>query len=95
MTTKMDIVAFYSELHNIKDFTKAESKIDRFINTLETAFMTNEKIIFRNFGTFEIKETKARKIVDPKDSTNIIDAKPKKYIKFKVSRLLKENLCLM
>lgn len=75
MTTKMDIVAFYSELHNIKDFTKAESKIDRFINTLETAFMTNEKIIFRNFGTFEIKETKARKIVDPKDSTNIINAK--------------------
>ena len=29
MTTKMDIVAFYSELHNIKDFTKSESKIDK------------------------------------------------------------------
>ena len=92
MTTKMDIVAFYSELHNIKDFTKAESKIDRFINTLETAFMTNEKIIFRNFGTFEIKETKARKIVDPKDSTETIHAKPRKYIKFKASKNLEERM---
>ena len=95
MTTKKDLIIFYSELNKIKDFDEAERKIERFINTLETAFMTNEKIIFRNFGIFEIKETKARKIVDPKDSTNIINAKPKKYIKFKVSRLLEENLCLM
>ena len=92
MTTKMDIVAFYSELHNIKDFTKAESKIDRFINTLETAFMTNEKIIFRNFGTFEIKETKTRRVLDPRGSGEFIQAKPRKFVKFKMSKNLEDKL---
>ena len=95
MTTKQDLIIFYSELNGIKDLEEVERRIDKFINTLEAAFMTNEKIIFRNFGTFEVKETKARKIVDPKDSTNIINAKPRKYIKFKVSRLLEENLCFV
>ena len=95
MTTKQDLIIFYSELNGIKDLEEVERRIDKFINTLEAAFMTNEKIIFRNFGTFEIKETKARKIIDPKDSTNIINAKPRKYIKFKVSRLLEENLCFV
>ena len=78
----------------IKDFDEAEKKIDRFINTLEKTFLFTDKIIFRNFGTFEIKETKERKIVNPKNSSNIIHAKPKKYVKFKVSRLLEDNLCL-
>ena len=46
------------------------------------------------FGSFEVKETKEREIVDPKNSNNIIHAKPKKYIKFKVSKSLEDNLCL-
>ena len=94
MTTKQDLIIFYSELNKIKDFDEAEKKIDRFINTLEKTFLFTDKIIFRNFGTFEIKETKERKIVNPKNSSNIIHAKPKKYVKFKVSRLLEDNLCL-
>ena len=94
MTTKQDLIIFYSELNKIKDFDEAEKKIDRFINTLEKTFLFTDKIIFRNFGTFEIKETKERKIVNPKNSSNIIHAKPKKYVKFKVSRLLEDNLFL-
>ena len=47
-----------------------------------------------NFGTFEVKETKERDIVDPKDSTNIIHAEPRKYVKFKISKSLEENLYL-
>lgn len=94
MTTKYDLIIFYSELNKIKDFNEAENRIDRFINTLEKTFLFTDKIIFRNFGTFEIKETKERKIVDPRNSSNIIHAKPKRYVKFKVSRLLEDNLCL-
>lgn len=93
MTTKQDLIIFYSELNKIKDFDEAENKIDRFINTLSEALKFNDKIAFMNFGTFEVKETKERDIVDPKDSNNIIHAKPRKYVKFKVSKGLEENLC--
>ena len=94
MTTKQDLVMFYSELNKIKDFDLAEEKIDRFINTLKAALKENERIVFRGFGIFEVKETTERMIVDPKDSANIIHAKPRKYIKFKISKNLQDSLYL-
>ena len=92
MTTKQDLIMFYSEINRIKDFDEAERKIDRFINTLSESLKFNNKIAFKNFGIFEVKETKERDVVDPKDSNNIIHAKPRKYVKFKVSKNLEENL---
>ena len=94
MTTKQDLVMFYSEFNKIKDFDLAEEKLDRFINTLKAALKENERIVFRGFGIFEVKETTERMIVDPKDSANIIHAKPRKYIKFKISKNLQDSLCL-
>ena len=94
MTTKQDLVMFYSEFNKIKDFDLAEEKLDRFINTLKAALKENERIVFRGFGIFEVKETTERMIVDPKDSANIIHAKPRKYIKFKISKNLQNSLCL-
>ena len=94
MTTKQDLVMFYSELNKIKDLDLAEQKIDRFVNTLKAALKENERIVFRGFGVFEVKETTERMIVDPKDSANIIHAKPRKYIKFKISKNLQDSLCL-
>ncbi|WP_300392980.1 HU family DNA-binding protein [Fusobacterium sp.] len=92
MTTKQDLIIFYSELNKIKDFNEAEKRIDRFINTLFEALKFNDKIAFMNFGTFEVRETKERDIVDPKDSSNIIRAKSKRYVKFKVSKSLEDSL---
>ena len=94
MTTKFDLVTFYSEFNKIKDFEESEEKIDRFLEALEKALKIDKKVAFKMFGSFELKETKEREIVDPKDSSNIIHAKPKKYIKFKVSKSLEDNLCL-
>ena len=94
MTTKQDLVMFYSEFNKIKDFDLAEEKLDRFINTLKAALKENERIVFRGFGSFEVRETTERMIVDPKDSANIIHAKPRKYIKFKISKNLQDSLCL-
>lgn len=94
MTTKQDLVMFYSELNKIKDLDLAEEKIDRFIYALKTALKENERIVFRGFGSFEVRETTERLIVDPKDSSDIIHAKPRKYIKFKISKNLQDSLCL-
>ena len=94
MTTKQDLIMFYSEFNKIKDLDLAEEKIDRSIYTLKTALKENERIVFRRFGSFEVRETTERLIVDPKDSSNIIHAKPRKYIKFKISKNLQDSLCL-
>lgn len=94
MTTKQDLVMFYSEFNKMKDLDLAEEKIDRFIHALKTALKKNERIVFRGFGSFEVRETTERLIVDPKDSSNIIHAKPRKYIKFKISKNLQDSLCL-
>ena len=94
MTTKQELVMFYSEYNKVKDLDLAEEKIDYFINALRAAFKENNKIIFKGFGSFEVKETKERMIIDPKDSSNIIHAKPRKYIKFKISKNLQDSLCL-
>ncbi len=94
MTTKQDLVVFYSELNKIKDFNEAESRVDRFINTLTEALILNKKITFMNFGSFEVKETKEREIVDPRDINKKNHAEPRKYVKFKISRTLEDSLCL-
>ena len=65
MTTKKDLIIFYSELNKIKDFDEAERKIERFVNTLSEALKLNDKIAFMNFGTFEVKELSLIHISEP------------------------------
>ena len=91
MTTKKEIIKFYAERNGIENIC-AEEKIDKFISVLKKALSENEKITFKKFGIFEGRETKVRKIFDPRNQTDIIHSKPRKYIKFTVSRLLKDEL---
>ena len=84
---KKEFKKFYSELNKIEN-EKASQEVEEFLETMKQALSVYPKIVFRNFGTFEVKETKERDIVDPKDSTNIIHAEPRKYVKFKGSKFL-------
>lgn len=93
MTTKMDLITFYAERNGIKDFYEAEKKIDKFIAVLKKALSENEKVIFKNFGSFEVRSTKERYITVPKNLTTV-HAIPRRYIKFKVSRTMEEELCI-
>lgn len=43
MTTKQDLVIFYSEFTKIKDFDLVEDKVDGFIGALKVALKENEK----------------------------------------------------
>lgn len=93
MTTKKEIIKFYAERNGIENIC-AEEKIDKFISILKKALSENEKITFKKFGIFEVKETKERDICDPRRINKKNHAKPRKYIKFTVSRLLKDELHL-
>lgn len=94
MTTKSELIIFYAEHNNIKDLNEAEKKLDQIIESLKSALSKNKTVIFRNFGSFEVRQTNERDIMNPKIKGNVIHAKPKKYVKFKVSRSLEKNLCL-
>lgn len=89
--TKKEFKKFYAQQNNLSD-EQASEEVELFLETMKEVFSKYPKVVFRNFGTFEVKETKERKIVDPKDSSNIIHAKPRKYIKFKTSKNLEEKL---
>lgn len=90
---KGDFIKLYSEKYKIKEKT-AEKEVERFLETLQTALFENQVINFRKFGSFEVKQTKERMVVDPKNQQEkiLIHAKPRKYVKFKVSRMLEDKL---
>ena len=90
---KGDFVKLYSEKFRIKEKI-AEKEVERFLETLETALFENQVITFRKFGSFEVRQTKERMVVDPKNQKEkiLIHAKPRKYLKFKVSRKLEDKL---
>ena len=48
-----------------------------------------EKVQFRNFGTFEVKEKRARRGVNPRTQERIV-IPAKKAVEFRVSRAMRE-----
>lgn len=89
---KKDFIQLYSEVNDIKDLKCAKEEVECFLKTFKVALMKEKELIFRNVGSFEIRKTKERNVVDPKNSENIIKAKPRKYVKFKVSRKIENQL---
>lgn len=61
------------------------------INAVTAALKRGEKVTFSGFGSFEVKERKARKGRNPKTGEEV-PIPPKKRIKFNPSRSLKTSL---
>ncbi len=89
---KKEFVKLYATHNMITDLKKARDEVENFLDTLKLALADNKQVIFRNFGSFEVRTTKARNVVDPKNSNEIIKAKPRKYVKFKVSKKIENDL---
>ena len=89
---KKEFVKFYAECNKIEDFSQASEEVDKFIEMMKEALTLYPKIVFRGFGTFEVRETKERMVVDPRGNGEIIHAKPRKYVKFKQSINLEDEL---
>ncbi|GAA6325048.1 hypothetical protein F350042L8_21460 [Fusobacterium ulcerans] len=69
---------------------KAQEEIDEFIEVIQEAILIDGKIKFKEIGTFEILKRHSRIIANPvtKEPMKIY---PKKTIKFRVSKNLKNN----
>ena len=88
--TKSDII---NEVSNNTGLTKVETEavLEGIVNSISEALKKGNRVDIRGFGSFVIKERKARQARNP--STNKIISLNLRYIpSFKVSKILKESV---
>lgn len=88
---KKDFIKLYAERYKTDEET-AKENIENIFELIKFVLSENEYLKIKNFGVFEMRETKERNIVDPKDGSKLIHAKPRKYIKFRGSRNIEKEL---
>ncbi len=88
---KKDFIKLYAERYKTDEET-AKENVENIFELIKFVLSENEYLKIKNFGVFEMRETKERNIVDPKDGSKLIHARPRKYIKFRGSRNIKKEL---
>ena len=63
--TEGEFIRFYKKRNKSKNHKEVKEKIDLFWKVLQKALDEENKITFKNWGTFEQKEVRSRKIVIP------------------------------
>ena len=88
--TKKELVNRIAER---SDQTKVVAKeiIQSFLDEVIEELGQGNRLEFREFGVFEIKERAARKAQNPR-TLEKVDVPPKKVVKFKVGRLMRERV---
>ena len=86
-----DFIKIYKKKTKVKNYKAAKKKIDLFWNALFKALDDGGKVVIKNWGIFEKKDVKARKVVLPK-WTDVLYTKPKRVMKFRVGLGLIERI---
>ena len=87
--TEGEFIRFYKKRNKSKNHEVVKEKIDLFWNTLLKVLDKGEKVTFKNWGTFEQKDVKPRKIMITKiDKAGY--TKAKKKIRFKAGKGLQD-----
>jgi len=88
--TKKELIDRIAESTNQKR-TDVKRTVQAFLDQIIRELGQGNRLEFRDFGVFEIKERKARKAQNPK-TLKPMDVPPKQTVKFKVGRLMKQTL---
>ncbi|MBS4534686.1 HU family DNA-binding protein [Clostridium sp. D2Q-14] len=70
----------------------AESALNAFMNSVEDALVKEEKVQLVGFGTFEVRERKAREGRNPRNPKEKIQIPASKAPVFKSGKTLKESV---
>lgn len=91
--TKKELVARIAERTAV---TKVVAKdiIQLFLDEIIRELGRGNRLEFREFGVFEIKERAARRAQNPR-TLEKVDVPAKRVVKFKVGRLMKERVALI
>ena len=87
--TEGEFIRFYKKRNKSKNHKEVKEKIDLFWKVLQKALDEENKITFKNWGTFEQKEVRSRKIVISK-MDKVGYTKAKKKIRFKAGAGLQD-----
>jgi len=91
-TRKKDFVDRIAENTQVKS-ALVKAVIQNFLDEIIVELTNGNRLEFRDFGVFEVKERAARKARNPK-TLEPIDVPAKRSVKFKMGRLMKEKLSL-
>ena len=86
---KAELIASIAEKSNLtkKD---SEAALNGFIRSVEAALAEGEKVQLVGFGTFEVRERKAREGRNPRNPEEVIQIPASKAPVFKAGKALKE-----
>ncbi|WP_077368919.1 HU family DNA-binding protein [Anaerosalibacter sp. Marseille-P3206] len=88
---KAELIASMAEKANLtkKD---TESALNAFMKAVEEALASGEKVQLVGFGTFEVRERKAREGRNPRNPEEVIQIPASKAPVFKAGKALKESV---
>ena len=87
--TEGEFIRFYKKRNKIKNHKAVKEKIDLFWDVLLKALDEDKKVALQNWGVFEKKERKARKVLVPMwEEAGYTE--PKEAVKFRAGKSLIE-----
>ena len=89
--TEKEFIKFYKRRNLSRSYKEAKGKVDLFWDTLLKALNEDAKVVLKNWGVFEKKEVKSRKVVLPKTNEAVIIG-AKKKIKFRTGTGLQDAI---
>ena len=90
--TKKELIDRIAERTQAKRVT-VKRIIQAFLDEITAELCENNRLEFRDFGVFETRIRAARSAQNPK-TLERVEVPAKRTVKFKMGRLMKENLCL-
>ena len=88
--TKKELIDRITKKTQCKNLTCREI-VQQFLNEIATELGKNNRLEFRDFGVFEVKERAARTAQNPK-TLEKIHVPAKRKVKFKMGRIMKERM---
>ena len=88
--TKKDLIERITERTKLKR-TETKKAIQEFLDQVIIELKKGNRLEFRDFGVFEVKERAARLAQNPKTMQKV-EVPAKRAVKFKVGRLMRESV---
>lgn len=89
--TKRDLV---NKISAETDFTQTEvfDIVQRAVDIISATLAEGDRVVIRNFGTFQVKEVKPKVGRNPKDPGQDVPIPARSVVKFKVGKELKDKV---
>lgn len=88
---KSELIASIAEKSNLSK-KDAENALNGFLDTIEEALSNGEKVQLVGFGTFEVRDRKAREGRNPRNPEEVIKIPASKAPVFRAGKALKESV---